>query len=251
VKLKFGERIDDLQLDGLKIIQNEDGFCFGIDAVLLSNFVKIKKNKIAVDLGTGTGIIPLLISAKTDVKKIYAFEIQSEVCDMAIRSVRLNNLENKIKIINDDLKNVENYIDKHSVDVVISNPPYFVKGTSFVNPNDYKAISRHEIMCTFEDIVKSSDYLLKPNGNFYLVHRPHRLSDIIYELKKYKLEPKEIRFVMPKSNKKPNIMLIKATKYGKSELKFLDPLIVYNDDDTYTDEIYEIYNNVKMDTFSR
>ncbi|BEP27694.1 tRNA1(Val) (adenine(37)-N6)-methyltransferase [Helicovermis profundi] len=249
--LKENERIDDLQLNGLKIIQNKKGFCFGIDAVLLSNFVKIKNNQIAVDLGTGTGIIPLLISEKTNVKNIIAFEIQNEVYDMALRSVKLNNLENKITIINDDLNNVEKHIKKNSIDVVISNPPYFTSGGALLNPSDYKAISRHEVMCTFDDIARNTNYMLKPGGQFFLIHRPHRLVDVICTLRKYKLEPKEIRFVAPKRGKKPNIMLIKASKFGNSELKFLDPLIVYNDDGTYTDEIFDIYDGVKIDVFDK
>jgi len=249
--LKDGERLDDLQLKGLKIIQKEKGFCFGIDAVLLSNFAKLKKGDIAVDLGTGTGIIPILLSGKFEMTKIYGIEIQKEMAEMSSRSVEINDLSNTIKIINDDLKNTLNYFDRNSIDVVVSNPPYMVSGGAIVNPDSFKAISRHEILCNIDDVVKIASELLKNKGAFYMVHRPSRLVDIIYNCRKYNMEPKEIRFVMPKAGKRPNIMLIKSVKNGNPELKFLDPLIVYNDDGSYTDEIYKIYNSEKIDVFDK
>lgn len=249
--IREGERIDDLQLDGLRIIQNPNGFCFGIDAVLLSNFAKVKKNEKVVDLGTGTGVIPILLSGKTKASRIYGVEVQAEVADMARRSVRLNDLEDRIEIVEDNLKNVFNYIEKGKIDVVVTNPPYFSSGDAIVNPTSYKAISRHELLCSLDDVVSASAGLLKHGGSLYMVHRPHRLVDILCSLRKYRIEPKEIRFVHPKRDKKPNIVLIKAVKYGNPELKFMDPLVVYEDDGNYTKEIYDIYSNVKIDVFGK
>lgn len=251
VNIKDGERIDDLQLDGLRIIQNPNGFCFGIDAVLLSNFAKVKKNEKVVDLGTGTGVIPILLSGKTKASKLYGVEVQSEVADMAKRSIKLNNLEEKIEIIEDNLKNAISHLGKGKIDVVVSNPPYFSSGDAIVNPTSYKAISRHELLCSLEDVVSVSAGLLKHGGTMYMVHRPHRLVDILCSLRKHRLEPKEIRFVHPKKSKKPNIVLIKAVKFGNPELKFMDPLVVYEDDGSYTSEIYDIYSNVKIDVFGK
>lgn len=239
--LKENERIDDIELKGLKIIQDTTGFCFGIDAVLVANFCDIKKNSKIVDLGTGTGIIPLILWGKNDVEKIYGVEVQEEVADMAKRSMELNNLEEKIEILNIDLKEVEKYIDIDSVDVVVSNPPYMNSGGGLLNPNDKKAISRHEVLCSLEDVIKKAKKLLKDNGAFFMIHRPYRLVDIIYLLRKYKLEPKVLRFVHPKMGKEPNMVLIKAVKGGNPELRTKPPLYVYEDDGKYTKEIDEIY----------
>lgn len=251
VVLKENERIDDLQLDGLRIIQNSDGFCFGIDAVLLSDFARCKKGGTIVDLGTGTGVIPILLSSKTKASKIYGMEIQDEVADMARRSVALNDLGDRVFIVEDDLNNSFDHIGKGTVDTVVTNPPYFSNGDAIVNPTSYKAISRHEILCTLDDVVRVSSQLLKHGGAIYMVHRPHRLVDILCSMRKYRIEPKEIRFVHPKRDKKPNIVLIKGVKFGNPELKFMDPLVVYNDDGTYTDEIYKIYNSVNISVFDK
>lgn len=241
ILLKDDERIDDLQCKGLKIIQSTKGFCFGMDAVLLSNFCDIKPRSTVVDLGTGTGIIPLLIWAKNDIKKIYGLEIQDEVAEMAKRSVKLNGLEDIIHILNIDLKESLDVLGVNKFDVVTSNPPYMPKGQGLINPRDKKAISRHEICATLEDVIRISSRLLKHNGRFFMVHRPHRIVDIICLLRKYKLEPKAIRFVHPKVGQKPNLVLIKSVKAAKPELLFHDPLYVYNEDGTYTNEIYKIY----------
>ncbi|SKC83719.1 tRNA1(Val) (adenine(37)-N6)-methyltransferase [Maledivibacter halophilus] len=249
VLLKENERIDDLQCKGLKIIQNPKGFCFGVDAVLLSNFCEIKRNAKVVDLGTGTGIIPILIAGKSNAEKIYGIEIQKTVADMARRSVQLNNLGERINIINEDLKEVDKIIDVNSIDVVVSNPPYMSPLGGLQNPESLKAISRHEIKCTLEDIIKITGRLLKHNGHFYLVHRPHRLVDIMCLCRKYKLEPKKIRFIHPNRNKKPNLLLLKCIKAAKPELKFLNPLYVYNEDGSYTHEIYEIYGKESINSF--
>lgn len=246
--LKENERIDDLQCKGLRIIQNPKGFCFGIDAVLLSNFCVIKKNSRVVDLGTGTGIIPILIAGKSSAKKIYGIEIQEKIADMASRSVRLNKLQDRIEIIKDDLKNIFSYIDVNSIDVVTSNPPYMGVGKGLQNPEDMKAISRHEIKCTLEDIISISSKALRHNGHFYLVHRPNRIVDIIYLCRKYKLEPKTLRFVHPTRDSKPNLLLLKAIKAAKPEVKLLDPLYIYNEDGSYTKDVLDIYSKESIDS---
>lgn len=242
--LNPNERIDIIPGTNYKIIQNKEKFSYGMDAILLSSFVKAKG--VVVDLGTGTGIIPLRIYNEENVDIIYGVEIQEEVVNMAKRSVELNNLQDKIKILNADLKELTKHFKKASVDVVTTNPPYIKKG-ALINPAENFAISRHEIACTIEDIIKISSYLLKPLGKLYMVHRPNRLVDIIYNLRKYNIEPKYIRFVQPKIGKKPNLVLMECVKGGKPDLKFYDPLIVYNDDNTYTDEIFKIYGMTKDD----
>lgn len=249
--IKEHERIDDLQLNGLKIIQNPESFCFGIDAVLLSDFAKVKDGASVVELGTGTGIIPILLSAKTKASKITAFEVQETMADMARRSVGLNGLEDRIEIICDNLKAYGNYFERSSVDVVVTNPPYMGGSQGIPNEVDMKHISRHEVLCTLEDVIRVSAAMLKPGGSFYMVHRPMRLVDIVSYMRQYKLEPKEIRLVQPTRHKKPNIMLIKGVRSGKPELKFHDPLIVYEDNGDYTKEIYEIYSRAQINVFDK
>lgn len=244
--IKEGERLDDLQLKGLKIIQDKNGFCFGIDAVLLANFPSIKKDSIVVDLGTGTGIIPILLAGKSRAKKIYGIEIQDEVADMAKRSVILNNLEDRIQIINMDLKSITDKIDKNSVDVVTSNPPYMYSD-GLINENDKKAISRHCIKCDVEDIIKVSSEILKSNGRLYMINRPNRLVDILYFGRKYKLEPKVIKFVHSKSGDAPKFVLIEFKRLAKPEVKILKPLYIYDDEGSYTDDIREIYSTQSLE----
>ena len=241
--LKENERIDDLEFEDLKIIQNTKGFCFGIDSVLLSDFAKnIKKNSTIVDLGTGTGIISILLSKKTEAKKIYGIELQEEVCDMASRSVLLNNLQDKIEIINKNIKNISDTLGINVSDVVVTNPPYKKYGTGLLNEDDSKIISRHEKECTLEDVIKQSFKILKDKGLFYMVHRPDRLVDIIYLMRKYKIEPKELRIVYSNMTSKAVLILIKGIKNAGEELKLINPLYIYNEDGTYTDEILRIYN---------
>ena len=241
--LKENERIDDLEFEDLKIIQNTKGFCFGIDSVLLSDFAKnIKKNSTIVDLGTGTGIISILLSKKTEAKKIYGIELQEEVCDMASRSVLLNNLQDKIEIINKNIKNISDTLGINVCDVVVTNPPYKKYGTGLLNEDDSKIISRHEKECTLEDVIKQSFKILNDKGLFYMVHRPDRLVDIIYLMRKYKIEPKEIRIVYSNIKSKAVLVLIKGIKNAGEELKVLSPLYIYNEDGTYTDEVLKIYN---------
>lgn len=241
ILLNEDEKIEDLQCNGLKIIQNKKWFCFGMDAVLLTNYCDIKNNSKIVDLGTGTGIIPILLSGKKNYSKAYAVEIQEEVAEMARRSVELNNLQDKIEILNIDLNDAGKYLEPNSFDAVISNPPYKLSNSGIVNPTDKKAISRHEIKCSLEDVIKTAAMLLKQYGRFYMVHRPDRLADIICLLRKYRLEPKQIRFVHPRAAEKPNMVLIRASKNGNPELKFDPPLYIYNNEDKYTKDVYEIY----------
>ena len=242
MELKENERIDDLEYKGLKIIQNKRGFCFGVDSVLLSDFAKeIKNNTKVVDIGTGTGIISLLLSKKTNVKKIYGIEIQAEVAHMAQRSVKMNNLEDRVEIINTNIKDVFEYLEPYSIDAIVTNPPYKKEKTGIINIDKTQIISRHEVECNLEDIISISYKLLKDLGEFYMVHRAERLVDIMVLLRKYKLEPKKIRFVHSKANDKPKLILIKAIKCAREYLKVEKPLIIYRDDGKYTDEILRIY----------
>ena len=243
ILLKENERIDDLEYKNLKIIQNKKGFCFGIDSVLLSDFAKeIKKDSKVLDLGTGTGIISILLCGKTNLKEIIGVEIQKDVYEMAQRSAKLNQLENKFKLLNEDIKNLSKIFPTNSFDAIVTNPPYKKENTGLKNENKSLEISRHEVMCSINDIAIISSKLLNNNCSLYMVHRPDRLIDIIEALRENNLEPKKIRFVYPKINKAPNLVLIKATKGGKPFLKIENPLIVYKEDGTYTNEMLEIYN---------
>ena len=242
MELKEFERIDDLQCNGLKIIQNEKEFCFGIDAVLLSDFAKkTKKNAKIVDLCTGTGIIAILLSAKTSAKHIVGVEIQKHIAGMAQRSVEMNNLTEKIEIINEDLMNLKNFIVAGSIDTVTVNPPYKPKNSGVINEKDTKTIARHEISCTLEDIIKESSRLLNTGGNLCLVHKVERLADIFVLLRKYKLEPKRMRLVYSKVNDPATLVLIEGVKGGKPFLKMEPPIYVYENKNEYTRQIKEIY----------
>lgn len=242
IKLNKNERIDDLEYKGLKIIQNTDGFCFGIDSILLVDFAKKIINSRVMDLGTGTGIIPILLSKKSKNNKFVALEIQKEVASMAKRSVSLNKLENEIDILNMDINEVNSNFSKGCFDVVITNPPYKKINTGIVNQNNNKIISRHEIKASLEDFIKAASYLLKDFGEFYMVHKPERLVDIFYSMREYKIEPKKIRFVYPNKNKITNLVLIKGIKCGNSFLEYDNNLYIYNEDGNYTEEVLKIYN---------
>lgn len=241
-ELKQDERIDDLEYKGLKIIQNRRGFCFGIDAILLVDFAKeIRDNSNVLDLGTGTGIIGILLCGKTKLRQIIGVEIQQDVYDMAKRSIMLNNLEDRFCIINEDIKILDKKLELQSFDAIVVNPPYKKNYTGLKNEVEYKIISRHEVMCNLEDIIRVSSKLLKNNGKLYMIHRPERIKDIIVNLEKYKMQIKEIRFIHPNINKKPNMVLIKAVKCGGDFVNVQKPLFVYNLDGTYTDELLKIY----------
>ena len=243
VELKENERIDDLELKGLKIIQNKEGFCFGIDSVLLSDFVKnIKNNSLVLDLGTGTGIIPILLCGKTDLKKVIGVEVQEKVAEMAKRSIKLNNLEARFQVINENILNLKNIYQNQTFDVVVTNPPYKKKNSGIINENHEKLISRHEIEANLEDFIKVSKDLLKDKGEFYMVHRPERLVDILSIMRKEKLEPKVLRMVYSNKNKEPKLVLIKGIKNAKPFLKVEKNLYIYDENGNYTDEILEIYN---------
>lgn len=241
VTLKENERIDDLQRNGYKIIQNPDKFCFGMDAVLLSGFVQVKKGASVLDLGTGTGIIPLLLEAKTAASHFSALEIQEESADMARRSVQMNHLEDKIEIVTGDIKEACALFKAASFDVVTCNPPYMIGQHGLANPDAPKAIARHELLCTLEDVVCNAAKLLKPGGSFFMVHRPFRLAEIIMVMAKYKLEPKRMRLVYPYVDKEPNMVLMEGCRGGRPRMTVEKPLIVFKAPNVYTDEICEVY----------
>ena len=236
-----GERLDDLQCNGLCLIQDPDRFCFGIDAVLLSNFVKVKKNGHVVDLCTGSGIVPILLSAKTGAKKITGIEIQSDIADMARRSVSYNKLDEKIDIINDDISNALKYINNCSVDSVCVNPPYMKDTTAIKNPDLPMAIARHELLTDLETVINIASKLLKESGKFFMVHRPSRLSEIFASMRQNRIEPKRLRFIHPYIESKANLVLIEGAKGSGVWLDVEPPLVVYKDKNVYTDEVLKIY----------
>lgn len=239
--IKNTERIDELQRNGYRIIQDPDRFCFGMDAVLLSGFAMAREGDRVLDLGTGTGIIPILMEAKTKASEFKALEIQEESADMARRSMALNGLEGKIQIITGDIKEADQIFKLSSFDVITCNPPYMIGQHGLVNPGGPKAIARHEVLCTLEDVVKQTARLLKPGGSFYMVHRPFRLAEIISLLVSYRLEPKRMQLVYPFVDKEPNMVLIQAVRGGKSRMTVEKPLIVYEKPGIYTKDIHEVY----------
>ena len=236
-----GERLDDLQCNGLYLIQDPDKFCFGIDAVLLSNFVKVKKNGHVVDLCTGSGIVPILLSAKTGAKKITGIEIQSDIADMARRSVSYNKLDEKIDIINDDISNALKYIKHSCVDSVCVNPPYMKDMAAIKNPDLPMAIARHELLTDLETVINIASKLLKESGKFFMIHRPSRLSEIFASMKQNRIEPKRIRFIHSYIDSKANLVLIEGLKGSGVWLDVEPPLAVYKEKNVYTDEVLKIY----------
>ncbi|MBQ6095116.1 MAG: tRNA1(Val) (adenine(37)-N6)-methyltransferase [Lachnospiraceae bacterium] len=239
ILLKEKERVDDLQLSGLHIIQNPEKFCFGMDAVLLSGFVRAKEGENLLDIGTGTGILPLLLSAKTKCAHLTGLEIQEESADMARRSVALNHLEERITIVTGDVKEVGLVFAPASFDCITCNPPYMIGEHGIQNPDAPKAIARHEILCTFEDVAAATEKLLRPGGRFYLVHRPFRLAEILVTLTEHKLEPKRMRLVYPYVDKEPNMVLIEAVRGARSRMTVEPPLILFEEQGKYTQEIRE------------
>lgn len=242
--LKEGERLDDLQRNGLFIIQDPKKFCFGMDAVLLSGFaaghMTGRPGRI-LDLCTGNGIIPLLMSAKTEAEKIVGMEIQQDMADMADRSVRMNSLEARISIIPCDIKEAARHIPAASFDVVTVNPPYFKTGHGIVNPEDAKKTARHEICCTLEDVLQAAAFALKENGILHMVHKPQRLTDILVSMRDVRIEPKVLKTVQPRAGAEPSMVLIEGRKGAGAEMKVEPPLIIYAPDGKYTEEMYTIY----------
>ena len=253
VKLKPGERIDDLQRDGLRIIQDPERFCFGMDAVLLSGFavsadpvkgIAVGNNmegKRVLDMGTGTGILPILLSSKTKARELIGLEIQEDSAEMAARSIDLNDLAPRVSIVRGDIKDASSIFGAASFDVITCNPPYMIGGHGLQNPDSPKAIARHEVMCTFEDVAEQAKKLLKSSGKLFLVHRPFRLSEIMVTLTKHSLEPKRMQLVYPYIDKEPNMVLIEAVRGGKPRIAVERPLIIYKAPGEYTKEVYDIY----------
>lgn len=243
VNINPNERVDDLHRNGYLLIQDPERFCFGVDAVLLVGFAKMKQNEIALDMCTGTGVIPILMEAKTDGEQFVGVEIQEESAEMAQRSVLLNNLENRIFIQQGDIKELDKMYKLGSFDVVTCNPPYMPNGGGLLNEYTPKAIARHEILCTLDDVLSMAEKMLRVGGRMYMVHRPSRLADIFCLARQYHLEPKRMRFVHPYVEKEPTLVLVELIKGGKPMLKVEPPLIIYLINGEYTAEVRDIYYN--------
>ena len=244
IKLYPDERLDDLQRSGYHIIQNPKKFCFGMDAVLLSGFAKAKPGDNVLDIGTGTGVIPILMAAKTKAGHFTGLEIQHESADMAMRSIRYNHLEEDVRIVQGDIKEAAATFGAASFDVVTSNPPYMIGQHGLRNSDMPKAIARHEVLCNLEDVVSQASKVLKERGRFYMVHRPFRLAEIMNVLTKYRLEPKRMQLVYPYIDREPNMVLIEALKGGNSRVTVEPPLIVYKEPGVYTENILKIYDMI-------
>lgn len=239
--VKEGERLDELHRNGYFLIQNPKKFCFGMDAVLLSGFAKVKKGEKVLDMGTGTGVIPILLEGKTEGSHFTGLEIQTDMAEMASRSVALNGLSEKVSIVAGDIKEASALFGRASFDVVTCNPPYMNENHGLKNPEEPKAIARHEILCNFEDIAREAAAVLRPGGRFYMIHRPHRLTELFDTLQKYKLEPKRMKMVHPYISEEANMVLIEAFQGGRPQMRVEAPLVVYRSPGHYTNEIYEIY----------
>lgn len=242
--IKEGERLDDLQIKGYQIIQSPGRFCFGMDAVLLSSFAKVKKQERALDLGTGTGILPILLEAKNEGTHYTGLEIQEESADMARRSVEYNGIGDKIDVVTGDIRKASEIFGAASFHVITVNPPYMIGEHGLKNENQALYIARHEILCTLEDVLRESARLLKPKGRFYMVHRPFRLPEILAGMSAYRIEPKRMRLVHPYVDKEPNMVLVEGLRGGNPRMKVDPPLIVYQKDGSYTQELLQIYEGV-------
>lgn len=241
INLNPNERIDDLQRNGYKLIQNSEIFCFGMDAVLLTGFARVEEGEIVLDMGCGNGVIPILLRGRTQGKHFVGLEIQDINVDMAKRSVLMNELSADIDIVKGDIKEASTILGGASFDVITCNPPYMNENHGLKNPESHKAIARHEILCNLEDVIREASKMLKSNGRFYMVHRPHRLSEIYSCMLKYKLEPKRIRFVHPFADREANMVLIEGIKGGKPNLRVEAPLVIYKDVNVYTEDLLKIY----------
>lgn len=234
-------RIDDTGFSGYRLVQNPQWFCYGVDAVLIADFAKMKKGAKAADLGTGTGIIPLILKHKYDPERVFAVEVQPEVADLARRTMEINGLQECIRVIEGNVKEAPGLIGKGTLDAVVTNPPYVTQGAGIPGGDPVKNTARQETEGTLEDFVRCAAELLKEKGDFYMIHRPSRLADVVETCRKYRLEPKEMQFIQPREGKAPNIFMIHCVKYGGPELRFLDPICVYDKEDGYTQEILDIY----------
>ena len=248
MELMPGERVDDLGRRGYRIIQNPKKFCFGIDAALLSWFARIAPEENAIDLGTGTGIIPLLMDARNSCGSYTGLEIMPDMAEMAARSVALNHAEDHIRIVCGDLKEASVRFGKGSFDVVTSNPPYMPSKNGLMNPDPEKAAARHEIFCTLDDVIREASLLLKSRGRFYLVHRPARLPGILERMKTYRLAPSRLLFIHPFADKPASLVLVSGTRDGHDLLKTEAPIIIYQSPGVYTARVMEIYREEKTGT---
>ncbi|MDL2280848.1 tRNA1(Val) (adenine(37)-N6)-methyltransferase [Selenomonadales bacterium OttesenSCG-928-I06] len=240
IKLNPGERIDDLILKDFKIIQNKNEFCFALDAILLANFVKIKRNSEIIDLGTGTGVIPIILAAR-GAQKILGIDINKSLIDMAKRSVKLNNLSDKVDFVNADLRTIKEVLPANCTDIIVTNPPYYKVNSGFLNSNENIAIARHEIKITLSEIIENASYLIKNGGSFFMIHIPERIDEIIFKLNELKLYPRNIQFVYPNIKKSPNMLLIEAISGEKKQINILPPLIVYDTNGEYTEDIKKLF----------
>ncbi len=247
IDLKPGERLDDLQLNGYEIIQHPGRFCFGMDAVLLSAFARVKTGECVLDLGTGTGILPILLAGKTKGKHFTGLEIQTESAEMANRSVLHNHLQERVSIVEGDIKEASTIFGTDCFEVVTTNPPYMIGGHGLANPESAKAIARHEVLCTLEDIIRESAKVLKANGKFFMVHRPFRLAEILNAMSQNGIEPKRMRLVYPYIDKEPNMVLIEGIRGAKPRMTIEPPLIVYEKDGSYTEELLKCYGMEKKE----
>ena len=227
-ELRPGERLDDLQIGGLELIQDPKKFCFGVDAVFLSDFVRVRPGENVLDLGTGNGIIPVLLSAKTEARHITGLEIQADTAEMARRSVAHNHLEGRIDIVTGDIKEAAELFKPAFFDVITTNPPYMLADHGMRNPDDAKAIARHEVLCSLDDILRESMRLMQDKSRFYMIHRPFRLTEIMIKMHQYKIEPKRIRFVHPYIDKEPAMVLIEGVRGAKPRVTVEPPLIIYD-----------------------
>lgn len=244
VNINVDETIDDLQLNGLRLIQKQSGFRFGVDAVLLSDFANVKRKHRVLDLCTGTGIVPFLVYGKYSPKEVWGVEVQEDMVEMAGRSSLLNNTDEIVRFKCADLNDKSLVSELGRFDVVTVNPPYKLNNAGILNPNDKLAIARHEILCTLEDVIVSARRLLADNGRIFIVHRPERLADIFGLMRKYNIEPKRVKMVHPNAKKAPNIVLVEGQRDGGSFLKWEDPLYVYDENGNYSEEIDKIYGRL-------
>ena len=240
--VRWNERVDDLERNGYRLIQNPEVFCFGIDAILLAHFARVSNHKQKIlDIGTGTGIIPIVMHAIYQKGHYTGIDIQEQMIEMANRSVMLNEIEADVQMKTVDIKEYKEHFNSGEFDIITCNPPYMKGDCGLKNEHPSKTIARHEVACTLEDIISAASYMLKYGGKMCMIHRPHRLVDILATMRQYKIEPKVMRMIYPKQGKEPTMVLVEGVKNGRPELRVQAPLIVYNEDGTYTDEINEIY----------